>query len=366
VTPAGRRRALAAAAVVAGAAGLAAGASHEEATPPAATRTPKATPQATPAPRAPLATDVGRLVVLRFTGPVLPPYVRRALREGRAAGVVLFADNVRDKTQLRALTRAIARAGDGRALVLADQEGGAIRIVPWAGPETGAAAQAASRTVRSGSRTAARQLRAAGVSVALAPVADVPSSPESALAGRAFGSAPDDVARAVGEAVRGFREGGVAPTVKHFPGLGAAEVNTDDGPVDIAEPPELAPFEAAVEAGVPLVMIDHARHLAIDRRRIASQSAPVVDGLLRRRLGFRGVAVTDSIEAAAVLETGSVEAAARRSVAAGVDLILTTGPGSHLRVFRSLLARARSSPGFESRVRTSAGRVRRLQDSLGR
>lgn len=234
---------------------------------------------------APLAEDVGRLVILRFTGPSLPPYVRRALREHRSAGVVLFADNVRDPAQLRTLTGAIARASDGRALVLADQEGGAVRMVPWAGPEDSATGQAAAGTVRSASRAAGRELRATGVSVALAPVADVPAA-GSALAGRAFASDAGGVASAVGEAVAGFRAGGVAPTVKHFPGLGAAPVNTDDGPVDIAEAPTLAPFEAAVEAGVPLVMVSHARYLTLDARRIASQSPAVVNGLLRDASGF--------------------------------------------------------------------------------
>lgn len=364
MTPAGRRIALGFVAAAAAATGVAIGSRDDSPTrPPVARRAPAQQP--TPARvRAPLPVEVGRLVILRFTGPTLPPYARRALRGGRAAGVVLFADNVVDPTQLRALTGAIASASGGHALVLADQEGGAVRIVPWAGPAPSASGQAAAGTVQTASRAAGRELRASGVTVALAPVADVPTATGSALAGRAFASDAAGVATAVGEAVTGFRAGGVAPAVKHFPGLGAATVNTDDGPVDIAGPPALAPFEAAVEAGVPVVMVGHARHLAIDSRRIASQSPTVVDGLLRERLGFRGVTVTDSLEAAAVLETGGVETAARRSVAAGVDLILTTGPGSHLRVYRRLLTEARRSPAFAARVRTSARRVRRLQASL--
>jgi beta-N-acetylhexosaminidase len=86
----------------------------------------------------------------------------------------------------------------------------------------------------------------------------------------------------------------------------------------------------------------------------------VVEGLLRRELGFRGVAITDSLEAEASLRTGSVEQAAERSVRAGVDLVLTTGPGSALRVYRRLLAAARRSPEVAARVRESAARVARL------
>ena len=244
---------------------------------------------------------------------------------------------------------------------MADQEGGAIRIVPWAGPEGTAAAQAAAGTVREGAAAAARTLRQAGIGVVLAPVADVPSSPGAALAGRAYSADPERAAAAVGEAVLGFRDGGVAPTVKHFPGLGAAQANTDDTAVTIPGTPALGPFRAAIAAGVPLVMVAHARYPALDPRRIASQSRRVVQGLLREELGFRGVAITDSIEAAASLATGPVERGAERAVRAGVDLVLTTGAGSALRVYRRLLATARRSPAFARRVRESAARVEALR-----
>ena len=88
------------------------------------------------------------------------------------------------------------------------------------------------------------------------------------------------------------------------------------------------PFRAAVNAGVPLVMLSHALYPALDRRRIASQSRPVVTGLLRGRLGYDGVVITDSLEAAAVLARSGVGAAAERSVRAGADLILMTGSAS--------------------------------------
>jgi beta-N-acetylhexosaminidase len=303
-------------------------------------------------------------VILRFAGPTLPPYAARALRAGRAGGVVLFADNVDDAPQLRDLTAAVRRASRGRALVLADQEGGQVRIVPFAGPELGAAVQLAANAVRAQSARAGRELRATGVDVALAPVADVPSTAGSALAGRAFSREPGPAARAVADAVRGFRSGGVAPTLKHFPGLGGATVNTDDGPQTIPGPPGLAPFRAGIEAGAPLVMVSHARYPALDRRRIASQSRAVIEGRLRDGLGFRGVVVTDSLEADAVLRTGSVEATAVRSVRAGVDLVLTTGQGSYLRVTRALEREGRRSPGFAARLRQAAARVERLRRGI--
>lgn len=208
------------------------------------------------------------------------------------------------------------------------------------------------------------------MNVALAPVADVPSVSDAALAGRAFGRAPRAVAESVADAVAGYDGSGVAATAKHFPGLGGTRVNTDAAPATVRrsaaaiERVDLLPFRAAIAAGVPLVMVGHARYPALDAQRIASQSRPVIGGLLRRRLGFRGVVVTDSLEARAVLARTPVDAAALRSIRAGADLALTTGRGSWIRVYRRLLARARGSAAFRTRVRESAARVLALQRSL--
>jgi beta-N-acetylhexosaminidase len=308
--------------------------------------------------------QVGHLVVLRFAGTSPPGYVRRVLREGRAAGAILFQDNITGPEQLRALTRALRRA-DPSALVCVDQEGGEIRNLPWAPPERSAAEQAAAGTVREDSRAAGEALRAAGIDVALAPVADVPSVTGAALAGRSFSPDPAAAAAAVAESVRGWRAARVAPTAKHFPGLGGATVNTDDGPATIERSAaelqaDLEPFRAAIAAGVPLVMAGHALYPALDSERIASQS-PAAMALLRERLGFRGVIVTDSLEAAAVQAVSDVQEAAVRSVGAGVDLILTTGRGSYIHVRRALMAAARADPAFRARVRESAARVEALQ-----
>src|SRR5262249_54462172 len=119
-----------------------------------------------------------------------------------------------------------------------------------------------------------------------------------------------------------------------------------------------------IAAGVPIVMVSHAVYPARDRANIASQSHAVVTGLLRDTLHFRGVVMTDSIEAAAVRATGSLEQAATRSVNAGDDIVLTPGQGSWIRVYRALLARARASRSFRARVRQSAARVLALQKSL--
>ena len=301
--------------------------------------------------------QVGHMVILRFEGTQPPGYVRRAVRQGRVAGVILFRDNVVSPGQMRQLTRALPGA-----IVCVDQEGGDVRTLSWAAPAATAAEQEAAGTVREDARSGARDLKAAGVNVTLAPVADVPSVDGAALAGRAFSSDPEDAARAVTEAIEGWHDGGVATTVKHFPGLGGATVNTDDGPATIKRSEagleaDVAPFKAAIAAGTEYVMTGHATYPALDGLHIASQSPAIIDGLLRHDLGFDGVVMTDSLEAAAVQAVGDVEEAAVASAQAGVDLILTTGRGSYIHVYRALLAKARQDPEFRRRVRASAARV---------
>ena len=108
-------------------------------------------------------------------------------------------------------------------------------------------------------------------------------------------------------------------------------------------------------------MVGHARYPALDPDRIASQSAVIVEELLRGRLGFRGVVVTDSMEARASIATGGITTVSERAVRAGADLVLLTGQGSYAPVYDHLLALARSSPAFRPRVRESAARVLALR-----
>ncbi len=322
--------------------------------------------------RLPLTRQVGRLVVLRFAGTSAPGYVREVLGKGRAAGAILFRDNLTGPEQTKALTAQLTRGSDPThpPLICVDQEGGEIRILPWLPPERSAPQQGAAGTERTDAAAAARGLRDAGVNVSLAPVADVASVPGAALAGRAFSTDFEQAADSVADSVRGWQDGRVAATVKHFPGLGGATVNTDDGPATIARSAaelraqDLLPFRSAIDAGVPLVMAGHAVYPAIDPDRIASQSRPVIEGLLREELGFEGVVITDSTEAAAVQAVTLPAEAAVRNIRAGVDIVLTTGRGSYIQVYRALLAEARRDPAFRERVRESAARVIALQESL--
>jgi beta-N-acetylhexosaminidase len=312
--------------------------------------------------------QVGQATISSFDGTAPPPYIRRRLRARETAGVILFgAANGGDASTWRRLTRSIQAVGHGRALVMVDQEGGDIRTVQHVGPQASQPFQGSAAQVRRTDAQTARALRDAGVTVNLAPVADVPRA-GSVMASRSFPGGERDIAARTRAAIEGMRTGGVAATAKHFPGLGGARVNTDDGPATITGPVtrDLVPFRAAIAAGVPLVMLSHASYPALDENRIASQSKPIATGLLRRRLGFDGVVVTDSLEAAAVLARSNVATAAERSIRAGVDLILMTGSASWNDVFPRLLAVARRDKAFRARIRDAAARVLALKKALVR
>lgn len=321
--------------------------------------------------------QVGQLLVISFSGTSAPQYVTDALWAGRASGVILFGGNAPSADAVRSMTRAIQRAGGGDAIVSLDQEGGEIRTLAFAPPQHGQASQPDAAAAGASARTTARALKQVGVNVTLGPVADVAGgTPGSFMAARAYPGDAKRVAASVRAAVTAYEAAGIEPTPKHFPGVGGATQNTDFGSAAIdrstrqLDAIDLVPYRAAIAAGAGIVMVGHARYPRIDGDRIASQSRAIVTGLLRDQLGFDGVVMTDSLEAEAVDAAtpgdADVAAAAVRSLAAGADLLLLTGPGSFPLARRALIAAARADPAIRARVAESAGRVLSLRDRLAR
>lgn len=365
---------LAAAALVAIGAGVLAGSSKEgkprRPDAPPASR-PRGPNRASAVRRLSLERRVGELLIMSFDERRAPAYILRRLRAGEGTGVILFAKNAPDAVTTRALTSQLQKAARGSALVATDQEGGSIRSLSFAPPESSQGRLGSPEAARATARDTARGLRANGVNVNLAPVADVAGSLGSVVSGRAFAGDAREVAGLTAAATGAYVAERVGATTKHFPGLGRATENTDDTSVAVGasraalEGGDLTPFRAAIRAGTPLIMSSHALYPAFDPDRIASQSRAVLRTLLRGRLRFRGAVITDSLEAQAVLDRSDVAEAAERSVAAGNDLILMTGSGSFNQVQPRLLRRARRDPRFRARVTEAADRVLKLKRRLG-
>jgi beta-N-acetylhexosaminidase len=319
---------------------------------------------------------VGARLVVGMQGTTPTPALLERTRRGRVGGVILMGANIRTAPQVRALTsalRAAARTSGRGILIVTDQEGGAIRRFPWAPPaasaeELGRLGEAA---LRKRARDTARALERLGVDVDLAPVADVPAVAGSFVAEqrRAFSTVPMRAAKAVTAFSAGLLDGGVAPTLKHFPGLGLATRSTDQVPVEITAPAAkldsgLVPYRRAIGAGVaPLVMVSNASYTAYGGRPAAW--SPRVFGVLGG-LGFEGVTITDALEALAATERVPLDEAAFRAARAGVDLLLFVGTErSTERVFDRLLSEARAGRLPRATLERSAARIDELAATYG-
>ncbi len=329
----------------------------------------------------PLADRAAQVIMTSVPGTTLSSADRRTLTALRPGGVILFAGNYRSRAQLARLTAsiqaAVRGAGGARpsALVSVDQEGGVVKRLRDAPPTRShpqlGALDDVDVTREEGRRTGV-VLRRAGVHLDLAPVADLDLRPHRVMRERSFGSAPALVSRHVVAFVEGLRAGGASSSVKHFPGFGAANVNSDDALATITRTrrqldQDLGPFRAAVAAGAETIMVSHARYTALDRRRPASTS-PAAYRLLRDELGYGGIAITDSLHAAGFAAAAGVGAVpgCERVIAAGADIALLTGRVSEAVACRARLVDAvRRGRIPRTRLDEAAVRVLRLKSRLG-
>jgi beta-N-acetylhexosaminidase len=371
-----RLAALALVAVLAGCGGHGAGGARSSAT---NTTAPAAGRPAAPARPALTSEQIaGQHVVFPFAGRVPPQGLLQRIRRGEAAGVIFLGANLGTPAQVRALTRrlkAVPRpAGlDAPLLLMVDQEGGSVKRLPGAPVRSAPQMAATGRpavAVAEGRATAAT-LRTAGMNVDLAPVVDV-VRPESALhaEGRGFGFSATSAARFGAAFTQGLKAGGVAATAKHFPGFGAAPSNTDEGAVRIAEPlrtlraVDRVPFGAAIKAGAGLVMLSSAIYPALSQRP-AVLSPRIVGRELRGDLHFRGVTISDDLEAPAFAAYGGPTGAGTKAARAGVDLLLYARTyAAAANAADALAAGVRSGAVDRDALEASRRRIEALRASL--
>jgi len=280
--------------------------------------------------------DPAQLVAVGFEGGRPPNYLYDLIRRG-LAGVVLFARNAGRPHEVTAmlgdLQECAARAGWPPLLVTIDHEGGRVQRLQQGftplPPAMAIGAAGDQQLAYDLAKAAAAELRAAGINVNLAPCADVNSNRKNPVIGtRSFGGNPEAVGRMVSATVRGYQDGGVLAVAKHFPGHGDTHQDShltlpviEHSPA-VLESVDLLPFRQAIEAGVAGIMSAHIVIPWLTGGLPATLSRAALDGLLRGRLGFRGVVVTDCLEMQAIAAHFSPSEASVRAVAAGADLLM--------------------------------------------
>lgn len=337
-----------------------------------------------------IADDVGRVLWHGFPGPTVTPELQGQIARGEIGAAVVFKRNLvvevvagdvpQEVTDLAAaaeLNRALhAAAPAGLPLLVAiDQEGGAVQRVrapatQWPpmlaldGHPEGADVELAAAV----GEALGRELAALGYDIDFAPVLDVHTNEANPIIGdRAFGRSADTVTRRALAVAAGLTRAGVLPCGKHFPGHGDTHTDSHldlpriDHDWERLEAVELAPFRAAAAAGLPLLMTAHVVFAALDESVPATLSPIVIDGLLRHRLGYRGVIVSDDLDMRAIAAHHGVGDAAVRAILAGCDALLLCRDATHQHEAReALITGAERSSDLRARLAESAARIRTL------
>jgi beta-N-acetylhexosaminidase len=283
---------------------------------------------------------IGQLAIVGFDGHDIPADVRALAREFDLGGVIFFARNVEAPEQVADLSRqAQALASELPLWVSVDQEGGRVArlkrpFTEWPPMITlGRAGAEGDRLAERFATALAAELHAVGISLDYTPVLDVHTNPDNPVIGdRALAERAEDVARLGTVIIRTLQAAGIAACGKHFPGHGDTSTDSHhelpliEHPPDRFEAVELVPFKAAIDAGVASIMTAHILFPALDEESPATLSSAIVDGLLKRRLGYTGLVVSDDLEMKAISGRYGHSDATVRAIAAGCDAVLMCAP----------------------------------------
>lgn len=319
---------------------------------------------------------VGQLFVTTVPGTGASDGGAALIRTYHLGGVIYFPVNIHTAAQVATLSNGLQQAALAHdhgvpLLIGTDQEGGIVARLNGLATEfpdqMAAGATRDTALIRAEERSTAQQMRALGINLDYAPVADVNVNPANPIIGiRSFGAQPSLVSTMTAAAVAGFHAGGVAATAKHFPGHGDTNVDSHTGLPVIHHSlrqwwrVDAPPFRAAIKAGVDEIMIAHIVVPALDNSGLpASLSHRIVTGYLRGRLGYQGVVTTDSLQMAGVLQGRTGAQAAVDAISAGCDQLLM--PGSLPAAYQAVLAAVRDGRISGARLNASVTRIIELK-----
>jgi len=316
---------------------------------------------------------VGQLLMIGFGGTGVTSHIKRWLVDRHVGGVALFSRNIVDVEQTAKFTRDLQdlTAGHIPVFIALDQEGGnVVRVKEGAMVLPGNMAMGATRSptlAYVAGQSLAIDLRLLGFNMNLAPVLDVNSNPKNPVIGiRSYGERPDLVAELGSWYVRGQQEMGVVAVAKHFPGHGDTHSDSHfampaiDADISRLDAVELWPFRRAMQAGLDAVMTAHIAlpQIAEEPHLPATLSKKILTNVLRKRLGFNGIVITDGLEMQGIVERYGSGRAAVMAVQAGADMpmILWTIKKKE-EVYRALLKAVRSGDISHARLNRSVRRI---------
>ena len=309
--------------------------------------------------------------IFGFKGRTVTPFVTELIVERRIGGVILFSRNIQDRNQLAELcselTRCRRSVSDYPLFIAVDQEGGAVnRVLDGVTLFPSPMAIASTGNVEYAKRVGScmgSQLLSLGINMNIAPVLDVNTNRKNPFIGvRSYSDNPETVAIFGAAMIEGMQEAGVISVAKHFPGLGFAEMDPHhDLPViaksmDELEQQDLLPFKKAIEVGVGGIMVGHAHYPSVSQRP-ASLSERVIHGLLREKLGFQGMVLTDDLEMEAISSRRPVGDSVVKACKAGADLVL---------ICHSSNEQIRALGDFSEAIKSGKLRSRHIKYSLKR
>ena len=305
--------------------------------------------------------------------------LRQVQQQSPVGGVVFFQNNLINAEQTRALLSELQSASPLGLFLSVDEEGGTVSRLA-SNPEMGLVEFDSMNQIGASGNlglayqagyTIGRGIKDLGFNLDFAPVADIYSNPQNQVVkDRAFSSDPAAAAQMVSAVVRGFQNGGMICTLKHFPGHGGTTEDSHAGPaildksLEELESCEFLPFRAGIETGAPVVMVGHITCPQIDSSNLpASLSSRMVSEILRGQLGFEGLVVTDSLQMEAIASVYASGDAAVQAFSAGCDLLLM--PNDLQAAAQALLDAVNSGRISQERLDQSVRRIIRTKIEYG-
>ena len=313
---------------------------------------------------------IGQLAIAGFAGEAIPADLHTLAREFDLGGIILFARNVSAPEQVAEISReARTMAQELPLWVSVDQEGGRVArlkapFTVWP-PMMTLGRSGNEQLAERFARALAAELKAVGITLDYTPVLDILTNPKNPVIGdRALADRAEDVARLGRTIVRTLQGEGIAACGKHFPGHGDTSTDSHhelplvEHPPDRIEAVELVPFRAAIEAGVASIMTAHILIPAYDMERPATLSPTIVDGLLKRTLGYQGLVLSDDLEMKAIGARYGIPEATVAAIAAGCDAVLMCGASQE--------PQALALEALIKAVEDGSLPVKRVEDALAR